>query len=472
MSKALFNKVSDKDIEYLEKIVGSRNVSTEEVDLITNAIDASPITFHKPEVVVWPDNAEQIVKILEYANRVRIPVYPRGGGTSNVGTVPIYGGIVVSLRKMNKICEIDEENMLVRVEPGIIYDALNKELEKFRLFFPPDPSSGAACTIGGMVASNASGCRAVKYGTTREFVLGVDAVFPMAGLVKLGSSMSAKYSHNLDLSKLMVGSQGTLAVFTEIALKLKVLPESVKTCVSIFNSTVSAIKSIYKIIRQGLDVAALEFMDKNAISGISEFENINPRSGEAILLIETEGSEKASSESIDKCIEILKNNEAVEIWLANNKDEREKLWSARKGAHRLLQQLGKYTIESDVAIPLSSLEAAVEMAYTIGKKYQLKTSCLGHFGDGNLHIVWGTNDDLYGKELLHKAIDELNKWAISIGGAVSGEHGIGTHKKQYMRIQYGGVYELLLKIKRNIDPRCILSPGIIFDVKEIIFDQK
>ncbi|MEM3807531.1 MAG: FAD-linked oxidase C-terminal domain-containing protein [Nitrososphaerota archaeon] len=459
-----FSKVSSKDVEYLEKLCGSNNVSIAEEDLVTNAIDAQLGGFHRPEVVVWPENSEQISKILKYADEKKIPVYPRGGGTGLTGTVPIYRGIVVNMKKMNKIIEVDEDNMQTRVQPGIVYDNLNRELERYGLFFPPDPSSGASCTVGGMVASNASGLKAVKYGTTREYVLGFEAAFPKNGLLRLGTK-TFKYSLGFDIVKMLVGSQGTLAIFTEVTLRLRPLPESMATVAAFFKSIAEANRTIYNIVRRGLDVAALEFMDKSTMNAVSEFKKINFPDAEAMLLIETHGCEKTVSEELGRCINIVKQNGGFEIWHATSKEERERLWAARKGAYPSVLKLGRYTLISDVIIPLSRLVEAVQKAYDIGDKYGLKTSCIGHFGDGNLHVNWGTDKSI---EELHRANDELNRWVISIGGAVSGEHGIGTEKKAYMKLQHGESYNIMIKIKRLIDPNFILSPGIIFELEDLL----
>ncbi|MEM3588289.1 MAG: FAD-linked oxidase C-terminal domain-containing protein [Nitrososphaerota archaeon] len=459
-----FSKVSSNDVEYLEKLCGSNNVSIAEEDLVTNAIDAQLGGFHRPEVVVWPENSEQISKILKYADKKKIPVYPRGGGTGLTGTVPIYRGIVVNMKKMNKIIEVDEDNMQTRVQPGIVYDNLNRELERYGLFFPPDPSSGASCTVGGMVASNASGLKAVKYGTTREYVLGFEAAFPKNGLLRLGTK-TFKYSLGFDIVKMLVGSQGTLAIFTEVTLRLRPLPESMATVAAFFKSIAEANRTIYNIVRRGLDVAALEFMDKSTMNAVSEFKKINFPDAEAMLLIETHGCEKTVSEELGRCINIVKQNGGFEIWHATSKEERERLWAARKGAYPSVLKLGRYTLISDVIIPLSRLVEAVQKAYDIGDKYGLKTSCIGHFGDGNLHVNWGTDKSI---EELHRANDELNRWVISIGGAVSGEHGIGTEKKAYMKLQHGESYNMMIKIKRLIDPNFILSPGIIFELEDLL----
>ncbi len=459
-----FSKVSSNDVEYLEKLCGSNNVSIAEEDLVTNAIDAQLGGFHRPEVVVWPENSEQISKILKYADEKKIPVYPRGGGTGLTGTVPIYRGIVVNMKKMNKIIEVDEDNMQTRVQPGIVYDNLNRELERYGLFFPPDPSSGASCTVGGMVASNASGLKAVKYGTTREYVLGFEAAFPKNGLLRLGTK-TFKYSLGFDIVKMLVGSQGTLAIFTEVTLRLRPLPESMATVAAFFKSIAEANRTIYNIVRRGLDVAALEFMDKSTMNAVSEFKKINFPDAEAMLLIETHGCEKTVSEELGRCINIVKQNGGFEIWHATSKEERERLWAARKGAYPSVLKLGRYTLISDVIIPLSRLVEAVQKAYDIGDKYGLKTSCIGHFGDGNLHVNWGTDKSI---EELHRANDELNRWVISIGGAVSGEHGIGTEKKAYMKLQHGESYNMMIKIKRLIDPNFILSPGIIFELEDLL----
>lgn len=462
-----FNKVLSRDIEFLENLLGSRNVSTSEEELIANSVDAYPGGFYKPDIVVWPESTDQVSEILRYAYEKMIPVYPKGGGTGLTGVVPIYGGIVLSLVRMNKIIEVYEEDMQVRVQPGIIYDRLNRELEKHGLFFPPDPSSGSWCTVGGMVASNSSGLKAVKYGTTREYVLGLKVALPDGAVITVGSR-TFKYSTGFDLLKMMIGSQGTLGVFTEITLRLKNLPESFQTAVAFFPTVESAVKTVYKLVRRGLDVAAIEFMDEEMMKAVAEYKKINLPESKALLLVETHGTATVASETMEKCIKIFEENKAVEVRVARNAEEREILWAARKGAYPATLRLGRYMIISDVVVPISKLYDAVQNAYHLGTKYGIHSSVIGHFGDGNLHVHWSAGNNKDKVEDLHKANDELTKWVIDVGGAISGEHGIGTEKKKFVRQQFREAYDLMLKIKKLVDPRCILSPGIIFDLEDVI----
>ncbi|MEM1583354.1 MAG: FAD-binding oxidoreductase [Nitrososphaerota archaeon] len=462
-----FNKISGMDVEFFEKLLGSGNVSTSEEELIANSVDAYPGEFYKPETVVWPESSEQVAEILRYAYERRIPVYPRGGGTGLTGVAPIYGGIVLSLVKMNRIIEIYEEDMQVKVQPGIIYDKLNKELEKYGLFFPPDPSSGSWCTIGGMVASNSSGLKAVKYGTTREYVLGLKVVLSDGRVVTVGSR-TFKYSTGFDILKMMIGSQGTLGVFTEITLRLRNLPESLQTAVAFFPSVESAVKTVYQIVRRGLDVAAIEFMDEKMMKAVAEYKKIHLPESKALLLVETHGTKIAATEMMEKCVSVFEENRAVEVRVARDAEEREVLWAARKGAYPATLRLGRYMIISDVVVPISKLHEAVQKAYELGMKHGVHSSVIGHFGDGNLHVHWSAGNDKEKVEYLHRANDELTRWAINVGGALSGEHGIGTEKKKFVKQQFREAYDLMLKIKRMIDPKCILSPGIIFDLEEVV----
>ncbi|MCX8193118.1 MAG: FAD-binding protein [Nitrososphaeria archaeon] len=442
-------------------------MSISEEELVTNSIDAYPGMFYKPEIVLWPETSEQVSSILRYSYDRLIPVYLRGGGTGLTGTVPIYGGVLINLVKMNKILTVYEEDMQVVVQPGIVYNTLNKELEKYDLFFPPDPSSGSVCTIGGMVASNASGLKAVKYGTTKDYVLGLEVVLPDGKIVKLGSR-TFKYSTGFDLLKMMVGSQGTLGVFTEITLRLKHLPEYIETGVAFFPSIERAVKTVYQIIRNGIDVAAIEFIDEQMIKVVSEFKKLQLPESKAMLLIEAHGTEASVSETMKRCVKIMKDNEAVEIRVAKDIEEREKLWAARKGAYPATLRLGKYMIISDVVVPISKLLDAVLNSYEIGRKYGIEVQVIGHFGDGNLHVHWTSRDDKEKIGLLHQANEMLAKWVIEVGGSVSGEHGIGVEKKKFMKIQHGEAYKMMLDVKRLLDPRCILSPGIIFDLEEVV----
>ncbi|MCL7396325.1 MAG: FAD-binding protein [Thaumarchaeota archaeon] len=462
-----FNKVSRKDVEFFEKLLGSRNISTSEEELVANSVDAYPGGFYKPEIVVWPESSEQVGEVLRYAYERKIPVYPKGGGTGLTGTVPIYGGILLSLVKMNKIIEVYEEDMQVRVQPGIIYDRLNKELERYGLFFPPDPSSGSWCTIGGMVASNSSGLKAVKYGTTREYVLGLEVGLPDGRIIRIGSR-TFKYSTGFDLLKMMIGSQGTLGVFTEITLRLKNLPEYFQTAIAFFPSVESAVRAVYHIVRRGLDMAAIEFMDEKMMRAVAEYRKIDFPESQAMLLVEAHGSKMAVLETMEKCIHLLEENKSIEVRVAKDVEEREKFWAARKGAYPATLRLGRYMIISDIVVPLSKLYDAVQNSYELGRKYGVHASVIGHFGDGNLHVHWSAGNDRDKVEDLHRANDELARWAIDVGGAVSGEHGIGTEKKKFVKQQFREAFDLMLKIKKLVDPKCILSPGIIFDLEEVV----
>ncbi|MEN2975064.1 MAG: FAD-linked oxidase C-terminal domain-containing protein [Candidatus Caldarchaeales archaeon] len=462
-----FNRVTGRDVEFYEKLLGSKNVSTREEELVANSVDAYPGTFHKPEIVLWPETSEQISSILKYSNERIIPVYLRSGGTGLTGTVPIYGGVLINLVKMNKIVSVLEEDMEVIVQPGVVYDKLNKELERYGLFFPPDPSSGSVCTIGGMVASNASGLKAVRYGTTRDYVLEMEVVLPDGRIVKLGSR-TFKYSTGLDLLKMMIGSQGTLGVFTEITLRLKRIPEYIMTAAAFFPSVETAIKTVYKIVREGIDVAAIEFMDEKMIEAVSEFKKLQLPESKAMLLIEAHGTEATVSETIKRCTRLMYENNAVEVRVARDVEEREGLWSARKGAYPATLRLGRYMIISDVVVPISKLLEAVLKSYEIGRKYGIEVHVIGHLGDGNLHVHWTSRDDREKVGLLHEANDMLARWVVEVGGSISGEHGIGVEKKKFMKLQHGEAYQIMLGIKRLLDPKCIMSPGIIFDLEEVV----
>lgn len=462
-----FSKISNVDVEFFVKLLGERNVSIDEEELVANSVDAYPGGFYKPEIVLWPTSSEEVSEILKYAHEKRIPVYPKGGGTGLTGTVPIFGGILLSLVKMNKIVDIYGEDMQVSVQPGIIYDRLNKELERYGLFFPPDPSSGSWCTIGGMVASNSSGLKAVKYGTTREYVLGLELVLPEGRIMKLGTR-TFKYSTGFDLLKMVIGSQGTLGVFTEITLRLRHLPEYFQTALAFFQSIESAVKSVYQIVRGGLDVAAVEFMDERMMKAVAEYKKIDLPEARAMLLIEAHGTKLAASEAVEKCIQIFEENKAVDVRVAKDADERERFWAARKGAYPATLRLGRYMLISDIVVPLSKLYDAVQKSYELGEEYGIHTSTIGHFGDGNLHVHWSAGNNKDKVEDLHKANDELTRWAIGVGGSVSGEHGIGTEKKKFIKEQFREAFDLMLKIKKLIDPKCILSPGVIFEVEEVI----
>lgn len=459
-----YSKFNDEDKKALEAIVGKEYVSTEEEELLIHAVDAYPSEWVKPDVVVWPENSEQVSQIVRYANSRTIPVVARGAGSGLSGNVvPIHAGIVISFRRMNKIIKILEKDMQVVVEPGMVYDELNSKLAPYKLFFPPNPGSSAVCTIGGMVANNASGMGAVKYGVTRDYVLKLEVVLATGEIIKTGSN-AIKSSTGYDLVRLFVGSEGTLGVITEITLKLKISPSTMKTAIAYFDSVSATTDAVSDIMRSGLSPAALEFLDHETISAVNNAENIGLMDKPAMLLAEFHGDEETATRELNSATEICRKHGAVDIHIAKDEVERKRLWAGRKGAYPALVRSTPNMLIGDIVVPISKITEVVAQAYDITKKYGVRAACFGHSGDGNVHpniMTDRANKDLWERAV--KANQEIVAYAIKLGGVASGEHGIGIEKIQFMELEHGNSLPLMRSIKKLLDPKNILNPGKFFD---------
>ncbi len=463
-----YKKVSGEDLENLRRIVGDDYVSTDEDELAANAIDAFPGEFHMPEAVVWPGNAHEVARVLAYANENRIPVTIRAAGTSLSGCVPLYGGIVLNITRMNRVKEIAERDMLAVVEPGVIYERLNEQLSRYGLFFPPDPGSAVACTVGGMVANNASGMRAVKYGVTRDYVLALEMALPSGKLVKLGARVF-KTSIGPDLTRLMVGSEGALGVFTEITLRLRPLPRKMVTALALFDKVTDATDAVYEIVRTGLDPAAIEFLSRKTIQAVTQFRDLNIPDADALLIIELHGRDEHVLEHMRDVERILERHGAFHIKSAEEEGERKRIWEARKGAYPSLLRISPSPLTGDIIVPISKITDMVAKSYEIAERYGVDMGMVGHIGDGNVHHTWFADRREPGSwERASKANEEIVRYAIELGGAASAEHGIGIEKKKFMRLQHGEAYELMLQLKRLFDPNNILNPGIMFDLEDVM----
>ncbi|MCS7145819.1 MAG: FAD-linked oxidase C-terminal domain-containing protein [Nitrososphaerota archaeon] len=458
-----YSKVTPEDLKALASIVGAPNISSEDYDLVTNAIDAFAGEPALPEAVIWPESSLKVLEILKYASKRRIPVYVRGGGTGLTGaSVPVHGGIVMNMMKMGRIIEVRPLDMQVDVEAGVIYDQLNKELEPHGLFFPPDPASGKSCTIGGMIANNASGLKAVKYGATRDYVLALRAVFPIGLDLRLGSKVF-KYSIGYDLARMLVGSEGTLGVITEATLKLRPLPKNRKTIAAYFDSIEAAIKCIGRIRLSGIEPGAIEFLDRTHLRLVAEWSGLSLPDRECMIILELHSYSKVGlEEEASDAINLLKEGGAVELVAPENEAEAERIWEARRGTYPSMLKACRSPIVGDIIVPLSKLLDAVKKAYQLAEKYQVRVGVMGHLGDGNIHTNWLTdrrNRDEWERAL--KANAELTRYAIEIGGALSAEHGVGLEKKEFMPEQHKEVLELMRRLKEFFDPNDILNPGIM-----------
>ncbi|MGQ9509935.1 MAG: FAD-binding oxidoreductase [Thermodesulfobacteriota bacterium] len=443
------------------EIVGTENFTDQLEELVPYSYDAS-MNVHRPECVVWPETVEQIVEIVTLANEKKIPLIPRGAGTSlSGGVIPIRGGIIIDLSKMNRILEISIENRYAWVQAGVVCDLLNRELAKHGFVFPPDPASSSVATIGGNVATNAGGIKGAKYGTTRDYVLGLQVVLPTGEVMHTGS-YTMKCVSGYDLSRLFVGSEGTLGIVTEATLKINPLPHHAMTAVATFSRLKDAGNAIFQTMTSGILPSVMEIMDQVTLKSIKENTEIDLPEAEAMILTETDGYTWEEVEAqMNVILEILKKNHPIYIKTAKDEKDRINLWKARKSAYATLARVSNSFVLDDVTVPISRIPELLIGIQDISKKYGIIIATFGHAGDGNLHpqILYDEYDPEQVKRV-EKAEEEIFRLAISLHGTLSGEHGIGLSKANYMSLEHNTVeMSLMKKIKRTLDPNNIMNPG-------------
>lgn len=451
-------------VKHLEGIVGAENVLTSKEERICYSYDAT-LFRSMPDVVVKPNTTKQISDIMIFANAEGIPTTPRGCGTGlSGGSVPVNGGIVMSLTRMNKIKEIDPGNLLAVVEPGVINVDLDNAVEKVGLFYPPDPASKNQCTMGGNVAENAGGLRALKYGVTKDFIMALETVLPTGDVIKTGAR-TVKAVTGYDLTSLIVGSEGTLGIVTEITVGLMPLPEHKETMLAIFSDLADAANTVSQIISAGILPATLEFLDNATICCVEDYKGIGlPRDAAAMLLIETDGIKEAAQKEAKAIVEICKKNKATSVEKAQSEEQRDELWAARRSALAAITRLNPSLVQEDVVVPRDKLADMAIAAAEIGKKYNLKTATYGHAGDGNLHPSFLVDvrrpEEM---ERARKGVRELFETALALGGTLSGEHGIGTEKAPYLRMELNeATFNAMQSLKKAWDPNNVMNPGKIF----------
>lgn len=444
-------------------IVGADNVLTSPEDLLCYAFDAAPILDKSiPEIVVCAEKKEQIIELVKLAAKFKIPLYTRGGGTNlSGGALPVAGGIVLSTLKMNRILEIDEENLTAKVEPGVVIQDLLDELKPYGLVYPPDPGTVQTATMGGSAAENSGGLRGLKYGVTKNYVIGLEAVFADGSIARFGGS-TVKNVTGYDMVSLLVGSEGTLGIITELTVKLLPIPEFRRSILAVYMDLDKAAQAIHNIIAKKVIPATLEIMDRYTIEALEDYVSSGlPRGAEAVLLIELDGIREAVLKEAAIVEAILEDTGASEIRVAQNETERDTLWSARRAALPALIRQKPTAILEDATVPRSKVPEMIRELKAIAEKYNITIGTFGHAGDGNLHPTILTDDsDKEEMERVHQAIDEIFKAALKLGGTLSGEHGIGLSKARYLEWEFGpqGV-AILHKIKKALDPDCILNPG-------------
>jgi len=456
-------KIDNKDIEFFKNLVGEDNIYTDKAHKRAYSYDATR-TYYEPDAVIFPRDEEDISKILKYCNERGIIIVPRGAGSGFTGgALPVNGGITLAMEKhMNKILEVDLENMLAIVQPGVINKELQRHVEELGLFYPPDPASEEYSTLGGNVSENAGGMRAAKYGLTKDFVMALRAVLPNGDIIRAGKK-TIKDVAGYNIAGTLIASEGTLGVITQITLKLIPKPKFTKSYMGIFPDVKSAMSAVFKSLASGANPVAMEFLDALVVKAVQEKLGVNlPSEAGALLIGDVDGNVIEEVDfQLNTLKESFKENGAIGFEVAEDKDKRDELWRARRGASQSITIYGTKKLNEDISVPRSRLPQALEEIYKIGAKYNLQVPCFGHAGDGNIHVnvmVDGSNK----KELEdgHKAIEEIFQLVVDMEGTLSGEHGIGLSKAEFMNIAFNEQeLNLFKRLKEAFDPNNILNPG-------------
>ena len=461
-----FGRVDEALLAALRNAVGADHVHADAERRSDYGHDETEDLRHPPEVVVRPDTTEQIARVMRICHDHDVPVTPIGGRTGlSGGALCIHGGVGLALDRMTRIVEIDERNLQVIVEPGVITQVLQEAVAAKGLYYPPDPSSRGSCTIGGNLAENAGGPRAVKYGVTRDFVLNLQVVLPDGQVIWTGAN-TLKNSTGYDLTRLLVGSEGTLGVIARAVLRLVPLPQGSRLMLVPFNSATRACEAVSAVFRAGVTPSALEFMERDAIDWTLRFvDDVRVEVADAVaahLLIEVDGNDPdAMMKDLEKVLQAIETYDPGEILFAESSAEKEALWKLRRRVAEAVKGNSIYK-EEDTVVPRFELPRLLEGVKSIGAKYGFQSVCYGHAGDGNLHvnIIRGELDERTWKEELPKAIREIFTLTVSLGGTLSGEHGIGLVQRPYMDIAFNEVQlDLMRRIKQVFDPRGIMNPG-------------
>jgi len=465
----MYKKIDNETLQQLSEILGDGYLLTPEDDLDAYAHDEVAEIWHLPEAVARVRSTEQVSQILKLAQEKRFPVTPRGAGQGlSGGAVPVFGGLVLSLEKMDRILEIDEENLMVSVEPGVITGNLHREVEAAGLFYPPDPASLDSCSIGGNIAENAGGPRAIKYGVTKDYVNGLQAVLPSGEIMELGAKVMKNVT-GYNLIQLLTGSEGTLAVVTRILLRLLPQPEQRVDLLVPFDEFQAAGKSVSDIIKARIVPVALEFMERDSLLAVERLteKEVPFREATAHLLITLDGNDKNQIDrDYERIGEICLENGAVDVLVADNPQMRDRLWGARKLIIEALQNLSPQHImdTQDIVVPRTQLPELLPRIKEIGDRYQLPIINFGHAGDGNVHvnIIKDVDEQLW-QDQAPKAAAEIYRLAVSLGGMVTGEHGIGLTRRPFLSLGVDQAQIRMMRgIKENFDPNGILNPGKIF----------
>jgi len=463
-------------VNQLKEIVGAENVIDNGTDLFCYSYDGSFFQgpANAPGVVILPDSTQEVSDIAKLAYKHEIPIIPRGAGTNlSGGTIPKGDCIILQMTRMNSIINIDRRNMIAVVEPGVVNGKLQEELSRLGLLYPPDPASLNTSTIGGNIAEGAGGPRGVKYGVTKDYVLALEVVLADGTVLKTGAA-TMKSVAGYDLTRLITGSEGTLAIITQATLRLIPKPQSRQTVLVFFDVLDKTANTVMEIMAQGIVPSALELIDKTYIHYIEQYMAIGlPLDAEAMLLIDVDGPEVALSQEVAAIINICEAQGAISIRSAKEEEEIDKLWTARRGGFGALARYHATILAEDITVPRDKIPETIRKSREILEKYNLKSTILAHAGDGNLHVNILT-DEKKVEEIarVNQALPELFQVAVDLGGTITGEHGVGLSKALFLPMEVGveGMY-IMKGIKDVFDPKNILNPGKMFGDRSWHHDQ-
>ena len=457
----------NKIIDELEKFLPKDNIlsTLEECYVYSQDGTNTRVSDKTPDTVIFPETIEDIQKVMKFANKNNIPVTARGAGTNLIGAcLPDFGGIVMNLSKMNKIISINKTDMTAIVQPGLVVGELQKQVEKLGLFFPPDPSNLRVSTIGGAIAQSAGGPKTFKYGTTKDYILGLKVVLADGSLMITGSN-TIKNATGYPLTQMFIGSEGTLGIVVEATLKLIPKPESSRVMLAYFDNIEDAALSVNNIIDSKIFPSTIDFMDNNSITTIEKFYPANLRTDKtAALIIEIDGTKESVQSDGDKLTKVLAESNATDITISNTEEEYQKIWTARRASFAATAKLRPDVVTDDVIVPRSKLPELINGINNICDKYHLETCLVGHVGDGNVHpqIALNLENEEEHRNYI-KAKEEIYELTIRLGGTLSAEHGIGAEKKKYLSMAVdSNAIEYMKKIKYVFDPKNILNPNKIF----------
>ena len=463
-----FNRISKDILIEISEIVGAEYVFTEHEDLEKYSHDETEDLIFYPEVVVRPNSKEQISSLLRLCNKHLIPVTPRGAGTGlSGGALPVMGGLMISMERFDKIIEIDERNLQATLEPGVITEVFMNAVAERGLLYPVDPSSKGSCFIGGNIAHGSGGPRVVKYGTIREYILNLEVVLPDGEIIWTGAN-TLKYASGYNLTQLMIGSEGTLGIITKMVLKLIPCPTQNLVMLASFPGNEQACEAVSAIFRAGVTPSTLEFMERRAVEWVIEYDHFQfdlKEEAKAFLMIEVDGNDlDVLMAECEKINEVLERNSCSDVLFADTASQKEAIWRLRRTMPLSVKSNSVYK-EEDTVVPRAELAKLIHGIKEIGSRFGFQSICYGHAGDGNVHIniIKGNMSDEDWNTKLKLGIRQIFELTVSLGGTISGEHGIGSVQREYMDVKYTSVHLNLMRgIKSVFDPNGILNPGKIF----------